>query len=191
MTYEGKFRWVYLISYLHLSITILNQTAVANCWDMGLTLLGVPTILAVYRVLAIILITKPITNNNYEYSKEVKLVEKTLFQCNITWIEQHPTLSWRCSTTIKLYRHNLFEYFNWYSTKPKKPNTAIIFALILLSGDVEINPGPPKFPCAICKKKQLQRITMHYNVMNATHGCMPNVMESRKRNTGALKIFTV
>jgi hypothetical protein len=72
------------------------------------------------------------------------LVEKTLLQCNITWIEQHPTLSWRCSTTIKLNRHNLFEYFNWHSTKPKKPNTATIFALILLSGDVELNSGPPK-----------------------------------------------
>ena len=45
---------------------------------MGLTLLGVPIILAVYRILVIILITKPITNNNYEYSKEVKLVGKNL-----------------------------------------------------------------------------------------------------------------
>jgi hypothetical protein len=69
---------------------------------------------------------------------------RTLFQCNITWIEQHTTLSWRCSTTIKLNRHNLFEYFNWHSTKLKKPNTATIFALILLSGDVELNSEPPK-----------------------------------------------
>jgi hypothetical protein len=58
----------------------LNQTAVlANCGDMGLTLLGVPSILAVYRILVIILITKPITNNNYEYSKEVKLVGKKTY----------------------------------------------------------------------------------------------------------------
>ena len=87
-------------------------------------------------------------------AKRSNWLEKTLFQCNITWIEQHPTLSWRCSPTIKLNRHNLFEYFNWHSTKPKKSNTATIFALILLSGDVEINPGPPKFPCATFLQKK-------------------------------------
>ena len=26
------------------------------------------------------------------------------------------------------------------------------FASLLLSGDINMNPGPPKYPCGICKK---------------------------------------
>jgi len=34
------------------------------------------------------------------------------------------------------------------------------FLIILLSSDVELNPGPLSYPCSICCKRAIRRITL-------------------------------
>ncbi|KAL3881005.1 hypothetical protein ACJMK2_033206 [Sinanodonta woodiana] len=128
---------------------------------MGITLLGIPTILSIYKILTVILIAKPILNNNFKYGENIISVDETIFQQQSAWIVKQPILSWRGSSTIKLNNDDNLEYFNWHSTSPTTNSSPIMPALILLSGDIEVNPGPPKFPCAICQKA----VAMNHNAL--------------------------
>ena len=48
------------------------------------------------------------------------------------------------------------------------------FWLLLLAGDVELNPGPVRFP-VLCAKNQLSVTNDEYSVLFATIGLMRNV----------------
>ncbi|KAL3841803.1 hypothetical protein ACJMK2_019904 [Sinanodonta woodiana] len=128
---------------------------------MGITLLGIPTIMFLCKILTVILIAKPILNNSFEYGEIIILVDETIFQQQSAWIEKQPILSWRGSSTIKLNNDDNLEYFNWHSTSPTTNSSPIMPALFLLSGDIEVNPGPPKFPCDICQKA----VTKNHNAL--------------------------
>ncbi|KAL3837509.1 hypothetical protein ACJMK2_022861 [Sinanodonta woodiana] len=119
---------------------------------MGITLLGIPTYSVSIQNIDRHSDRKTHFKNNYEYRENIILVDETIFQQQSAWIEKQPILSWRGSSTIKLNKDDNFEYFNWHSTSPTTNSSPIMPTLILLSGDMKVNPGPPKFPCAICQK---------------------------------------
>ena len=63
-----------------------------------------------------------------------------------------------CMETIKMCRNFSYKVLNeklnflaLSKLKPKNHNNLYKF-LLLLSGDIELNPGPTRYPCAICKK---------------------------------------
>ena len=41
---------------------------------------------------------------------------------------------------------------DWTKSKPNPPHQNLLVMALLLSGDVQQNPGPVKFPCRECKK---------------------------------------
>ena len=43
-------------------------------------------------------------------------------------------------------------YCDWTKSKPNLPHRNLLVMALLLSGDVQRNPGPVKFPCLECRK---------------------------------------
>ena len=44
-------------------------------------------------------------------------------------------------------RSNKSKYCDWTNSKPNLPHQNLLVMALLLSGDVQQNPGPVKFPC--------------------------------------------
>ena len=76
----------------------------------------------------------------------------------------------------KLHQNQLTFYFQLLALSKIKPTRHQYFHifLILLSGDVCLNPGPIKHPCSSCLKEQEQELwqehTSHFCVMSVVYG---------------------
>ena len=56
------------------------------------------------------------------------------------------------SFTNNPLRPNQSKYCDWTKSKPNPPHRNLLLMALLLSGDVQRNPGPVKFPCLECKR---------------------------------------
>ena len=79
------------------------------------------------------------------------------------------------SFTNNPLRPNQSKYCDWTKSKPNPPHRNLLVMALLLSGDVQRNPGPVKFPCLECKKPVAKtHYALHTNVISATNGCTTN-----------------
>ena len=70
-------------------------------------------------------------------------------------------------------RSNISKYRDWTKSKPNPSHHNLLVMALFLSGDVQQNPCPVKFPYLECKN-QLPRPTTPYNVTSATNECTKN-----------------
>ena len=69
-------------------------------------------------------------------------------------VNQHlPNLNIPCCKELLLNEKIILSVANSWKTVPAKPKGILVQLLLILSGHVEVNPGPTiKFPCGECKK---------------------------------------
>lgn len=110
---------------------------------------GITTAITCFTILTRLLAspTEPV-NNNFEFRiEDLGFYATRSFQ---TYLYRellidllHPRVEIK-PTHHKYYQHNHTTNVNYTST--------ICIRLLLLSGDVSLNPGPVKFPCGTCEK---------------------------------------
>ena len=64
---------------------------------------------------------------------------------------------------------------------------ATLLMLVLLAGDVHVNPGPPENPCGVCAR-MLPTITELFVVIAVTNGFTPNAVTSVMQHTSDFRI---
>ena len=112
------------------------------------TFKGLQLTIIIYRV--ILLITSLPT---FRENIPIESIESSITSATKTWYELYPTLSWKSVAAISLRRQLCHDYIKWQNGNFETSNkTLSLLNLILLSGDIHQNPGPIKYPCAICNK---------------------------------------
>ena len=145
--------------------------------------------------IAVLLLKFGIFSNAYQYQSDQVLTiyfeddSDGLYpgNGNVTWTNQVlfspplltdrvPSLAAYSSIHLLIKRSN--QALNLSNTNDRrecrKQNTTMLLLLILLGGDVQMNPGPNKYPCGICDRP-VAKTTVASSVTNVATGSTSNV----------------